>query len=165
MYYYVKKYNGLPVIRLEDWINTENISGTETDSESENTCKCNCSCKGVKILDSDTVFPLTNVSTYGDKIIVEVDLAGFEKENIKVSYLNNIILVSADFTDTIDKKYLTENTLRQKTSRKISLSNDYNINALKWNFKNGLVTIVIDNSENIDNSIDITDEDTEALYS
>lgn len=165
MYYYVKKYNGLPIVRLEDWINTENISGTETDSESENTCKCNCSCKGVKILDSDTVFPLTNVSTYEDKIIVEVDLAGFEKENIKVSYLNNIILVSADFIDNIDKKYLTENTLRQKTSRKISLSNDYNINALKWNFKNGLVTIVIDNSENIDNSIDITDEDTEALYS
>lgn len=163
MYYYVKKYNGLPIVRLEDWINTENISGTETDSESENTCKC--SCKGVKILDSDTVFPLTNVSTYEDKIIVEVDLAGFEKENIKVSYLNNIILVSADFIDNIDKKYLTENTLRQKTSRKISLSNEYNINALKWNFKNGLVTIVIDNSETIDNSIDITDEDTEALYS
>lgn len=176
MYYYVKKYNGMPIVSMEDWIKslteTDNETSNQTNQSSSNNSEC-CCCKKqgvkeykqIKILNADSELPLTNISTLNDKFVIEIDFAGFEKENISVDYSKNTITVNANFADAVDKEYIVKNTLRKNASREIFLSNNYSIDNIKWNYKNGLVTIVINTSNNDNTSIDITDEDTEALYS
>lgn len=75
--YYVKTFSSMTNYPLEEW--TESIvEDVEEDKE-------------------ELTFPLTNYGYIEDILIFELDLCGFKKENIKISYVGNLITVNASW--------------------------------------------------------------------
>lgn len=116
-------------------------------------------------------YPLTNIG-YSDEVLVfELALAGFKKENIKVSYVGNVVSVKATYK-TDDKcsddckcpevKYVQQNISHKDVARSFYLSNEYLGAKIKWKFVDGLLTIAV-YQNNEDNQIEASDDD-ENLY-
>ena len=116
-------------------------------------------------------YPLTNIGYANNTLIFEVALAGFKKENIKVSYVGNVITVNAkwnkDSEDTQtcpqceaqgcsgnccgcscdcckkEVKYIMKNISTKDACRKFTLPDKYLGGSLKWKFVDGLLTIAV----------------------
>lgn len=115
-------------------------------------------------------YPLTNIGYANNTLIFEVALAGFKKENIKVSYVGNVITVNAKWNkDTEEEvqtcpqceaqgcsgsccscdcckkevKYIMKNISTKDACRKFTLPDKYLGGSLKWKFVDGLLTIAV----------------------
>lgn len=115
-------------------------------------------------------YPLTNIGYANNTLIFEVALAGFKKENIKVSYVGNVITVNAKWnkdpedTQTCPQcetqgcdgcgscscdcckkevKYIMKNISTKDACRKFTLPDKYLGGSLKWKFVDGLLTIAV----------------------
>lgn len=92
---------------------------------------------------SDTHHFRTDIKDSGDHYIIEAELPGFDKEDIKVEYNQNYLTISAQReSDTKDEK---ENFIRQERHfgefvRRFYVE-DININAIDALFKNGILTL------------------------
>lgn len=124
-------------------------------------------------------YPLTNIGYCGTTLVFELALAGFKKENIKVSYVGNVVTVKAVYESVKEQapesedtkcdcnsneiKYIQKNISKKDVCRKFYLANEYLGSNIKWKYVNGLLTVAVypnDDESQVDPSAD--DED---LYS
>lgn len=109
-------------------------------------------------------YPLTNIGYCGKNLVFELALAGFKKENIKVSYVGNVITVQAVWNPTEthgcenacspnvtncctcctdEIQYIQKNISNKDVCRKFYLANEYLGSTIKWKFVNGLLTVAV----------------------
>lgn len=90
----------------------------------------------------------------GDKYHIDIDLPGYEKDEIKLECKNGYLTVSAlkkDVTEEKDndKNYFRRERTYSKMERSFSLG-DINEEDIKASFKNGTLNIVIPKKEQIE---------------
>ncbi len=86
-------------------------------------------------------FPL-NVSENENGYLVEAEIPGFSKDEIKASFDNNVLTISAEHKNKEDRntKYLLKERLCHKYSRSINFG-DINLDNMTAKYENGILTI------------------------
>lgn len=133
-------------------------------------------------------YPLTNIGYANNTLIFEVALAGFKKENIKVSYVGNVITVNAKWNKDSEEqtcpqceaqgcdgcckcecdcckkeiKYIMKNISTKDACRKFTLPDKYLGGSLKWKFVDGLLTIAVYVND-VDYSVEPSEDDEELI--
>ena len=105
---------------------------------------------------SESTYPLTNIGYFADSkyVLIEVSLAGFDKDDIKVRYNGSIICIEAEYTDknickcsecmcSDELTYIQKNIPTKDINRKIYLNNNYIGAKVRSSFKNGILKILV----------------------
>lgn len=147
--FYVKRYTAQPVINESEWIS--DIEKYLVDPYSETSTNV-------------PKYPLTNIGFIGNKLVFELDVAGYN--TFKVTYVGNVVTVKGSVKSentenntenntaetgkccsccTCTNKvidYIQKNIPNDDFTRNFYLVNDYLGSTIKWNCKNGLLRIV-----------------------
>ncbi len=87
----------------------------------------------------------TDIKEKGDKYEIEVDLPGYEKENIKIEiedgYLNIHATMNKDLQNDKDSKYVHKERYVGECSRSFYVGEDVKEEDIKASFKNGTLKI------------------------
>ena len=88
----------------------------------------------------------TDIKEKGDKYLLEVDLPGYEKENIKVEIEDGYLTVHASMNKNIDEsekdsKYVHKERYIGECSRSFYVGEEINEEDIKASFKNGTLKI------------------------
>ena len=87
----------------------------------------------------------TDIKEKGDKYQIEVDLPGYEKENIKIEiedgYLNIHATMNKDVENDKDSKYVHKERYVGECSRSFYVGEDVKEEDIKASFKNGTLKI------------------------
>lgn len=94
-----------------------------------------------------------NVGYFNDSLVFELPLPGFKKENIEVKYSGNVIHVKATYENE-DITYALVGFKHDNVSKKLYLMNEYIGGAVRWQFVNGLLTIVVSQYTDPNDTID-----------
>ena len=92
----------------------------------------------------------TDIREQKDKYIVDVDLPGFEKENIKLSLDNGYLNISAkvDKEEKNDgEKYLHQERFYGECSRSFYVGDDIKEEDINAEFKNGILKVIVPKKE------------------
>lgn len=155
MNFYVQKFdNNLPKYPMEDFIN-----------EAEKLLR-NPFCQKHEI----PRYPLTNIGSIGTecdkKLVFQVALAGFKPENIKMTYVGNVIKVVAKHTDS-DKItgvcWVQQNITYKDALREFRLPDNYMDCKISSKYVNGMLTIVVTPLKEDPTEIEISTEDTDII--
>lgn len=90
----------------------------------------------------------TDIKEKGDKYLLEVDLPGYEKENIKVEIEDGYLTVHASMNKNIDEsekdsKYVHKERYIGECSRSFYVGDEIKEEDIKASFKNGTLKIEI----------------------
>ena len=89
----------------------------------------------------------TDIKEKGDKYQIEVDLPGYEKENIKIEiedgYLNIHATMNKDIENDKDSKYVHKERYVGECSRSFYVGEDFKQEDIKASFRNGTLKIEI----------------------
>ena len=90
----------------------------------------------------------TDIKEKGDKYLLEVDLPGYEKENIKVEIEDGYLTVHASMNKNIDEsekdsKYVHKERYVGECSRSFYVGDEIKEEDIKASFKNGTLKIEI----------------------
>lgn len=88
----------------------------------------------------------TDISEGEDSFIINVDLPGFEKENIKVDVDNGYLNINARIEENNNeegKKYIRKERFVGDCSRSFYIGEDISDDLIKASFKNGILTLEI----------------------
>lgn len=141
MLYYVRKYENQPKIDTDEWIKDDLFDD-------------------VMYKTSQVKYPLVNIGTLGSTLVIEIALAGYKKNNIKVSYAGNVISVSAKWEEIVKLssenssncnctcnsktvEYLEQNINNTDVERKFYLANAYLGGTVKWDYVDGMLLIAV----------------------
>ncbi len=98
----------------------------------------------------------TDIVEKKDKYVLNMDLPGFEKENINISLNKGYLTVSAksekENIESNEDKYIRQERSYGETSRSFYLGEDIKEEDINAEFKNGILTINIPKKEIEDNS-------------
>ena len=88
----------------------------------------------------------TDIKEKKDKYIIDVDLPGYEKENIDIEIENGYLKVTAKATKDVDEsdedeKYIHKERFYGECSRSFYVGNDVKEEDIKASFKNGILTL------------------------
>ncbi|MDD4568895.1 MAG: Hsp20/alpha crystallin family protein [Tepidanaerobacteraceae bacterium] len=78
--------------------------------------------------------------------IVEADLPGYDKNNIEIRYEDNSLTISAQHDEVVEEKgesFIQRERRRGNFTRSISIPNDIKSDAIKANFKNGVLRVIL----------------------
>ncbi len=93
----------------------------------------------------------TDIRELKDKYVVDVDLPGYEKENIKLSVENGYLTISAKVDKKEDNeehgKFVHRERFMSECSRSFYLGEDIKEEDIKAEFKNGILMIDIPKKE------------------
>ena len=93
----------------------------------------------------------TDIREKKDKFLVDIDLPGFEKENINLSlnngYLNIHAKVNKEEHNNEDEKYLRRERVYSECSRSFYVGDDIKEEDIHAEFKNGILKITIPKKE------------------
>jgi len=94
-------------------------------------------------------YPFTNISTTKDgKLEFEFALAGYSKEDIRLSVEDNVLVVSGKKEDTNEeKKWISKQIAYRDFSVKYLLPNDIDLNSVEATFKDGILKVVMNRKE------------------
>jgi HSP20 family protein len=95
---------------------------------------------------ASTSSPLADMREENGKYIVELNIPGIEKQNIKVSNKGNVLNVEAKnmrSTDTNDTHYMHKEIYSQSYYRSFMMPNDADMDKLDTNYKDGKLQIVV----------------------
>ena len=90
----------------------------------------------------------TDIKEKGDKYLLEVDLPGYEKENIKIEIDDGYLTVHASMNKNVDEsdkdsKYVHKERYVGECSRSFYVGEDVNEEDIKASFKNGTLKIEV----------------------
>ena len=93
----------------------------------------------------------TDIKDKGDKYILEADLPGFEKEDIKIDIDNDYLTISAEHNECTDEKDKEGNYIRRERSFG-SFSRSFNIanvktDAIEASYKHGVLKLTMPKKE------------------
>lgn len=88
----------------------------------------------------------TDIKEVDSNYVIEVDLPGYEKENIEIEIENGYLKVSAKMDETIDKsnekeKYIHKERFYGECSRSFYVGKDLKEDDVKASFKNGILVL------------------------
>ena len=88
----------------------------------------------------------TDIKEKGDKYLLEVDLPGYEKENIKIEIDDGYLTVHASMNKNVDEsdknsKYVHKERYVGECSRSFYVGEEINEEDIKASFKNGTLKI------------------------
>lgn len=96
---------------------------------------------------SKSAYPKVNVQSFDDRIEIEAEIAGYNKEDISVEVENNLLSIvgkTVQSPETTDKSvYLLRELKRSSFSRSFTLSEQLDTTSIEATFKNGLLKLVI----------------------
>ncbi len=89
----------------------------------------------------------TDIKEKGDKYIIDIDLPGYDKENIEVEIENGYLKVVAKMNKNIDKsdnqeKYIHKERFYGECSRSFYVGDNIKEEDIKAGFKNGILSLV-----------------------
>lgn len=93
-----------------------------------------------------SAYPKVNVMDYNDKVVVEAELAGYNKEDVSVKTLDGILVISGEakqYKSSEETVYLRRELKRSKFSRSFSLGTELDGSKVEAIMNNGLLTITI----------------------
>lgn len=89
----------------------------------------------------------TDIKEYEDQYLVKADLPGIKKENIRVSYVNNTLTISATQTDEVEEKDNLGHYLRKERSssayQRTFTITDIDEASIKAKFEDGVLTLTL----------------------
>ena len=88
----------------------------------------------------------TDIKEVDDNYVIEVDLPGYDKENIDIEMENGYLKVSAKVNETIDKsdekeKYIHKERFYGECSRSFYVGDNLKEEDIKSSFKNGILVL------------------------
>lgn len=88
----------------------------------------------------------TDIKEVDDNYVIEVDLPGYDKENIDIEMENGYLKVSAKVNETIDKsdekeKYIHKERFYGECSRSFYVGDNLKEEDIKASFKNGILVL------------------------
>lgn len=93
----------------------------------------------------------TDIKEKEDKFIIEMDLPGYEKENINIELKEGYLIVSAkvekENNSTEKEKYVHKERFYGECSRNFYVGEEVTENDIKAEFKNGMLKITIPKKE------------------
>ena len=94
----------------------------------------------------------TDIKEKGDKYLLEVDLPGYEKENIKIEIDDGYLTVHASMNKNVDEsdkdsKYVHKERYIGECSRSFYVGEEINEEDIKASFKNGTLKIELPKKE------------------
>ncbi|WP_430610489.1 Hsp20/alpha crystallin family protein [Enterococcus sp. DIV0876] len=89
----------------------------------------------------------TDIKEFEDRYLVKADLPGIKKENIRVSYVNNTLTISATQTDDLEEKddlghYLRKERSSSAYQRTFTIT-DIDEASIKAKFEDGVLTLTL----------------------
>ncbi|HKJ43158.1 MAG TPA: Hsp20/alpha crystallin family protein [Sunxiuqinia sp.] len=95
--------------------------------------------------------PKTNLVESDDKIVLELLVPGFEKDQIKLSVENNVLTVKSNLEEQNEKsdelKYSRVEFEKQNFEKSFKLSDKLDQEKINADFKNGILTITLAKKE------------------
>lgn len=148
--YYVKKYDNHGMIKypFEDVVKDlfDETTNSTSNSTNLNNTSC-CACCGNS---------LYNIGYKDNKIILEVNLCGYKKENVSLTKNGNVLIVKAK-AESSDISYTIKGFELNDIEQRFVLPEQFINGDIQSKLQNGLLTIVITSNEQVDN-IEIKDE-------
>jgi HSP20 family protein len=94
---------------------------------------------------ADATFPKTDMLDTGDKVIIHLGLAGWNKEDIKIELFNDRLTVIGEskLNNTTEGTYLKRELKRSKFSKQFVLGNNIDRAGIEATYENGLLSISI----------------------
>lgn len=94
-------------------------------------------------------FMKTDIKETADKYILDIDMPGFSKENIKLSLNNGYLEISANVEkeENEDKEYIRRERFYGQCSRSFYVGEDVDTSDIDAEFKNGILTVEIPKKE------------------
>ena len=93
----------------------------------------------------------TDIKEKKDKYVVEMDLPGYEKDNINIELNNGYLTVSANVNketnDSNDERYVRQERFYGECSRSFYVGDDVEKEDIEAEFKNGILKIDIPKKE------------------
>ena len=148
--YYVKKYDNHGMIKypFEDVV--KDLFG-DTSSSTSNKADLNdvscCDCCGNS---------LYNIGYKENKIVLELNLCGYKKENVSLTKNGNVLIVKAK-AESSDVSYTVKGFELNDIEQRFVLPEQFINGDIQSKLQNGLLTILIASNEQVDN-IEIKDE-------
>ena len=100
----------------------------------------------------------TDIKEKKDKYIVDIDLPGYEKENIKIEINNGYLIVNAKTSQHKDEKedgkYVRQERFMGECSRSFYIGEEITEGDIRASFKNGTLKIEIPKKDEIKNVSD-----------
>lgn len=101
---------------------------------------------------SESKMMKTDIREDKDNYVIDIDLPGFDKKNIKIDITDGYLTISAK-VDNEDKetkhgKYIRKERYFGECSRSFYLGDEVKAEDVKANFKNGILTLEIPKVEN-----------------
>ena len=97
----------------------------------------------------------TDIKETSDHYIIDMDLPGFDKENIHLSLNNGYLQIKANVSknnDSSEEKYVRQERFYGECSRSFYVGDDVDEDDINAQFKNGILKIKITKKEKLDNS-------------
>jgi len=105
------------------------------------------------VFDSDDFFDLFNLNPVKtdlreteNEYIVEADLPGYNKENIEISFEDDILTISAKYDEVSEEKgesFIHRERRRGNYSRSIPIPSNVDSDKIKASFNNGVLKVIL----------------------
>jgi HSP20 family protein len=122
---------------IRDWFNLFNDKfATESESEIENSVWS----------------PATDIVEYDDKFVLHLDLPGISKEDVKIKFANNQLIINGERKSIPEEKKATFHRVERsngKYYRAFNLPEKIVEDQIKAEFKDGTLTIEIQKAEEV----------------
>ena len=145
--YYVKKYDNHGMIKypFEDLLLDETTNSTSNSADLNNVSCCDCCGNS-----------LYNIGYKENKIVLELNLCGYKKENVSLTKNGNVLIVKAK-AESSDVSYTVKGFELNDIEQRFVLPEQFINGDIQSKLQNGLLTILIASNEQVDN-IEIKDE-------
>ena len=88
-----------------------------------------------------SLFPPHNIVQEKDEYVIELALAGYNRDEIKIELTKNILTVKAEKTEQSDRKYIYQGLSSKKFSKVFTLADDVEVKEASLN--DGLLRIYL----------------------
>ena len=91
-------------------------------------------------------YPKVDVIDAGIEALIEAELPGMTKDEIKIKVNDNVLTISGEKRKTSedDKVYLKRELKRSSFSRSFRFSEDYDLKSVEAKFENGILTLSVE---------------------
>ena len=92
-------------------------------------------------------YPLTNLGTNADNLVIEIAIAGFGPDDVEISTSGNELIIEGSKIQENSTEYFQKHISSEDFKRIIRLSDEYVQGKIQAEYNNGILTIVVEKNE------------------